>query len=75
MSEAARERPAAATTDIGLFAPGVAPDPAVIAKLVERRDARAAKNFGRSDEIRDELAAMGYAIKDAPDGKVEVRRR
>ena len=38
------------------------------------RAARAAKNFKRSDEIRDELAAMGYAIKDVAGGKVEVRR-
>ncbi len=69
------ERPAAsAETDIGLFAPGLAPDPRVIAKLIERRDARASKNFKRSDEIRDELLAMGYTILDRPGGKVEVRR-
>jgi len=69
------ERPlASAETDIGLFAPGLAPDPRVIAKLIERRDARASKNFKRSDEIRDELLAMGYAIMDRPGGKVEVRR-
>lgn len=69
-----RERPRAAETDIGVFAPGVTPDPAVISLLVQRRDARAAKNFARSDEIRDELAAMGYAIKDLSGGRVEVRR-
>jgi cysteinyl-tRNA synthetase len=46
----------------------------VIAKLEERRAARAAKDFKRSDQIRDELAAMGYAIKDVAGGKVEVRR-
>jgi cysteinyl-tRNA synthetase len=68
------EAPASTTSDIGLFAPGVAPDPAVIAKLEERRAARAAKDFKRSDQIRDELAAMGYAIKDVAGGKVEVRR-
>lgn len=69
-----RERPKAAETDIGVFAPGVTPDPAVMSLLLQRRDARAAKNFARSDEIRDELAAMGYAIKDLAGGKVEVRR-
>jgi cysteinyl-tRNA synthetase len=68
------EAPASTTSDIGLFAPGVAPDPAVIAKLEERRAARAAKDFKKSDQIRDELAAMGYAIKDVAGGKVEVRR-
>jgi cysteinyl-tRNA synthetase len=63
----------AVTSDIGVFV-GVEPDPAVVAKLEERRAARAAKDFKRSDQIRDELAAMGYAIKDVPGGKVEVRR-
>lgn len=69
-----RERPAAAETSIGIFAPGVEPDPAVIAKLEERRGARAAKDFKRSDAIRDELLGMGYAIKDVAGGRVEVRR-
>ncbi len=68
------ERPAAVQSDIGVFAPGVEPNAAVVAKLEERRAARAAKDFKRSDQIRDELAAMGYAIKDVAGGKVEVRR-
>lgn len=63
-----------AETSIGIFAPGVEPDPVVIAKLEERRTARAAKDFARSDAIRDELAQMGYAIKDVAGGRVEVRR-
>ncbi len=67
-------RLAAVTSDIGIFRPGVTPDPAVVALLEQRRDARAAKDFARSDAIRDQLAAMGYAIKDAPGGKVEVSR-
>ncbi|MEX2219406.1 MAG: hypothetical protein WD749_11700 [Phycisphaerales bacterium] len=70
-----RKRPASAQTSIGLFAPGVEPDPAVIAKLEERRAARAGKDFKRSDAIRDELAAMGYEIKDVAGGRVEVRRK
>ncbi len=61
-------------TSLGVFAPGVEPSPEVEAKLRERRDARAARDFKRSDAIRDELAAMGYAIKDLAGGKVEVRR-
>lgn len=68
------ERGQSQETEIGLFAPGVEPDDAVIAKLIERRDARQAKDYARADEIRDELLAMGYAIKDAPGGKVEVSR-
>lgn len=61
-------------SEIGMFI-GIEPSPEVEAKLRERRDARAAKDFATSDRIRDELGAMGYAIKDAKDGKVEVRRK
>ncbi len=64
---------AAVSTDIGLFT-GIAPDPAVEALLHQRRDARARKDFAASDAIRDQLAKMGYAIKDTAGGKVEVRR-
>ncbi len=34
------------------------------AKLVERREARAAKDFARSDAIRDDLAAAGVEVMD-----------
>lgn len=36
--------------------------------LTERAAAKKAKNFARADEIRDELAAMGVAIEDTPQG-------
>lgn len=36
--------------------------------LQERDAARAAKNFKRADEIRDELKAMGYTVEDTPEG-------
>lgn len=65
---------ASSETSIGVFAPGLEPDERVVAKLEQRRDARAARDFARSDAIRDELLAMGYAIKDLPGGRVEVRR-
>lgn len=61
-------------TGIGLFAAGVDPDPEVIKLLEQRAEARAARDFARADEIRDEIAARGLAIKDAPGGKVEVTR-
>jgi cysteinyl-tRNA synthetase len=32
-------------------------------------------HFKASDAIRDQLSALGYAIKDVPDGKVEVSRK
>jgi cysteinyl-tRNA synthetase len=70
-----RERLESARTEIGIFAPGVEPDPAVIGLLEQRRDARAARDFKASDAIRDQLSAMGYEIKDVAGGKVEVRRK
>jgi len=48
-----------------------------IMSLIETRDqARKAKNWTESDRIRDELAAMGIAIKDNKDGTTswEVKR-
>ena len=49
-----RVRPATATlTDID-----------IAAQLAERRDARAARDFARSDAIRDELAAQGVEVMD-----------
>ncbi len=36
--------------------------------IQERNDARANKDFARSDEIRDELLSVGVAIKDGRDG-------
>jgi cysteinyl-tRNA synthetase len=38
------------------------------ALLRERTEVRAAKNFARADEIRDELAAMNVVIEDTPQG-------
>jgi cysteinyl-tRNA synthetase len=44
-------------------------DAAVIdAKVKERIDARAAKDFARGDAIRAELAALGVELKDVPGG-------
>jgi cysteinyl-tRNA synthetase len=38
------------------------------ALLAEREQARAAKDFGRADEIRDELAELGWEVRDGADG-------
>jgi len=44
--------------------------------IAARLDARRAKNWGESDRLRDQLAAMGIAIKDNKDGTTswEVKR-
>ncbi len=36
--------------------------------LEERQAARAAKDFGRADEIRDELAELGWEVRDGAEG-------
>jgi cysteinyl-tRNA synthetase len=44
-------------------------DPLTLSRLdAARIAARAAKNWAESDRIRDELAAMGIAVKDNKDG-------
>lgn len=43
-------------------------DEAVEALIAERQDARRHRNFARSDEIRDELAAKGIILEDTKDG-------
>jgi cysteinyl-tRNA synthetase len=46
-----------------------------IARLVAERDAaRAAKDYGESDRLRDELTAMGLEVMDTPEG-TQVRPR
>ncbi|WP_267393487.1 MULTISPECIES: cysteine--tRNA ligase [unclassified Sphingomonas] len=58
--------------DAGIDEAGIA------ARLAERREARAAKDFPRSDAIRDELAAAGVEVMDGDplgwDWKVQVER-
>jgi cysteinyl-tRNA synthetase len=36
--------------------------------MVEREAARATKDFARADDIRDQLAGMGYEVRDSADG-------
>jgi cysteinyl-tRNA synthetase len=45
----------------------------VEALIEERKSARANKDFARSDEIRDELAAAGVILKDGPEGTTWYR--
>ena len=44
--------------------------PAGAAELLEARaKARAAKDFGASDRLRDKLAALGVTVTDTPEGQ------
>jgi cysteinyl-tRNA synthetase len=42
--------------------------------LGERQEARAAKDFGRADEIRDKLAELGWEVRDLAEGAKLVPR-
>ncbi len=45
--------------------------PNAITELAEKRQgARANKDFALADQLRDELAALGYEVTDSPDGPV-----
>jgi cysteinyl-tRNA synthetase len=43
--------------------------------LREREEARAARDFATADAKRDELAALGWEVRDTPEGPRLVRRR
>ena len=40
----------------------------------EREEARAARDFERADSLRDQLADLGYTVRDTPEGPRLVRR-
>ncbi len=63
------------TREFALLEPEEDPRKAAIASqveglLVERTNARAAKDWTRADEIRDELNSMGVTVTDSADGPV-----
>ena len=39
-------------------------------KIAERKEAKAAKDFARADEIRDELAGKGILLTDTREGTI-----
>ena len=41
--------------------------------LAQRAEARAAKDWAKSDELRDRLKDMGYSVKDTPQGQQLTR--
>jgi cysteinyl-tRNA synthetase len=40
--------------------------------MEEREEARAAKDFERADQLRDQLAEMGWTVRDSGDGPTLV---
>jgi cysteinyl-tRNA synthetase len=52
-----------------------APPPEALQLLIEREEARAAKDFDRADSLRDQLAEMGWEVRDEAGGARLVRRR
>jgi cysteinyl-tRNA synthetase len=56
------------------FKSGKKIDEAYILDMIEKRDqAKAAKDFARADQIRDELKSKGIGLEDKPDGSVGWR--
>jgi cysteinyl-tRNA synthetase len=49
-------------------------DADIVALLAARRAARAARNFGESDRIRDVLAGAGIVLEDKAGGATGWRR-
>jgi cysteinyl-tRNA synthetase len=42
--------------------------------MLEREEARGAKDFAKADEIRDQLAALGWEVRDSAEGPKLVPR-
>lgn len=50
--------------------PEASPIPTAVQSLADQRvEARAGKNWARSDELRDAIAALGWNVKDTKDGQ------
>jgi cysteinyl-tRNA synthetase len=61
----------------GLLDPGEgdgAPDEAALAVLARREAARARKDYAEADRLRDELAELGWEVRDSADGPQLVAR-
>jgi len=47
----------------------------IIQLLIQRKNARANKDFAESDRLRDEIASHGWIIIDTPDGRQEAKKK
>lgn len=62
--------------DIAGWEPEMLDIPTEVVNLVnDRENARKEKNWGRADELRDEIAALGYQVEDTRDGTKISRRQ
>ena len=68
-----KEQAAQKTTSAGDYTITGEGDPAVDAMVLERYQAKKAKDFAKADQIRDELKAQGIEITDVPGGAVWKR--
>ena len=60
-----------AVLGLGLAAVGAETIPAAVQHLVDKREeVRAVKNWKHSDELRDEIAALGFEVRDTLQGPV-----
>ena len=66
--EELKKQAAVSSGSFTIIAEDGTPDPAVEAKIQERRDAKKAKNFALADAIRDELKTSGIELTDIPGG-------
>ncbi len=53
--------------------PAVTIPPEVQALMERRQAARVAKEWKQSDALRDEIAALGWMVKDTPKGPVATQ--
>jgi cysteinyl-tRNA synthetase len=51
-----------------LLSEAAGPPPEAVALAERRGEARAARDFGEADRLRDELRAMGWEVRDGPQG-------
>jgi cysteinyl-tRNA synthetase len=51
---------------------GVESDSEALQLMQEREEARAIKDFERADDLRDQLAEMGWTVRDSAEGPMLV---
>jgi cysteinyl-tRNA synthetase len=71
---AADVRAGLALFGLGSLAERAAAPPEVVALAEARQAARAARDFSEADRLRDELAGLGWEVRDVADGYELVRR-